>query len=121
VDHAIADLQDLAVSFQEVIAASLRLQSANLEMIQNMAMLPSDGTTLSPPEMSIFVDLVSSMLLKEYAVKEAIIQDLKLETSPSVLSTYLTVWTTRPHLDEIAVELMKERLAVHDQTVSKFA
>jgi hypothetical protein len=86
--------------------------------LQTSTLLGSEDIVVSAMvlmESITFIDRVSTMLLKEYAVKEAIVGDLREDLASTTLSTYLTTWKSKPHLDEDFIEKFKQTLAVSEQ------
>lgn len=90
---------------------------SNLGLLSQLSFEASDEVTVSPVDMSEFIDELSAMFLQEFSTKNSIVADLKLESPISVLSTYNTTWCAKPHIDELKIEAMKERLKVHDQAI----
>lgn len=89
----------------------------NLGFLSQLSFEASDEVSVSQVEMSEFIDSVAAMFLHEFTIKHLMVNDLHLETPMAVLSTYHTTWCAKPHINELKVEEMKERLKVHDQVI----
>lgn len=101
----------------EIMSASIRLQ------MQNLNFLPSTTPTgilgsLSTSDMSLAIESISTMFLKEYAVLDAILNDLRLDLPFETLSVYIITWRVHPHLDDVFVESLREKLKLFDQIIS---
>lgn len=103
-----------------IVMISLELQ---FQVSSLMILLPRGEVNLNiglgAAEMLLFLDQLCSMFLKEYAMKDCIASDLRVEVPSQTLGTYITAWRSKPHLDEIAIENFKQKLALHDQMKTK--
>ena len=76
------------------------------------------GAAVSPLDMSLAVDNIATMFMKEFGVKDAILNDLRLNLPSETLAVYLTTWRVRPHIEELFIEIFKEKLKLYDQITS---
>ena len=80
-----------------------------------LASLDTVSNSTEIMELATFVDKVSTMLLKEYAVKTSIVSDLKQDTPSATIAVYFTTWKSKPHIDEETIEKFKQTLTVSEQ------
>jgi len=92
------------------------MQNLTLSSISPNSMLQT--APCSALDMSLAVDQIATMFLKELAVKDAIVSDLRMNLPAETLSVYITTWKVKPHLDELFIESLKEKLKLFDQVIS---
>lgn len=100
----------------ELICSSMGLQMKVLSGV------PLSSIDLSAPvtslDLPLIVNSIQMMLLKEFEVKNSIINDLSVELPSETLSTYITVFKAQPFINESLIADYRNKLALYDQMAS---